>query len=186
MQQSDRLALLEQGTLERPGPYGRLVRLVLGILCSFTVYELFRIDTFIIQSPVTAIPGIIPMVIVAACIFNYVVNIGFGKSWGRWPLYISIAGFLTIAAISWLTFGSPDHPLPGIALWLWLLYLYAHLGFSFLLAAIIGTPGCEMRAIPEFVGKLSGRAVAEHPCPAACITKIDEWEQRRHSRPKAS
>lgn len=179
MKQSDPLALLEQGTLGRPGTYGRLVRLALGILCSYALYELFEHGRFVIQSPVTAIPNIAMLVIPAIFVVNYVVNIGFGRSWGRWPAYVSVLALVVIAAVSWLISGTPDHVILGIALWIWLVYFYAHLGTSFLLAAIIATPGCEMRAIPEFVGKLTGREVAEHRCPAAFIAKIDAWEPRR-------
>ena len=72
-----------------------------------------------------------------------------------------------------------DHPLFGAALWAWLVYFFAHLGVSFILSAIIATPGCEMRAIPHLFGKISGRAVAEHHCPASFITGIDAWESKR-------
>jgi hypothetical protein len=184
MKQSDSLALLEQGTLARPGPYGRLLRLALGILCSYALYELFKHGRFIIQSPVTVIPNIAMLVIPAVLMVNYVVNIGFGRSWGRWPCYVSVLAWLMTVAVSWLTTGTPDHVLPGIALWIWLVYFYAHLGISFLLAAIIATPGCEMRAIPELAGKLTGRPVAEHRCPAAILTQIDKWEPRRRRRPQ--
>lgn len=183
MKQSDPLALLEQGTLGRPGPYGRLVRLALGILCSFTVYELFEHSRFLIQSPVTAIADIMMMLIPAIFIFNYVVNIGFGKSWGRWPAYVLFLVLLVFALVSWLSFGTPNNAIFGIALWTWLVYFYAHLGVSFILAAVIATPGCEMRAIPELTGKVTGRPVAEHPCPAGCITKLDEWESRLRHQP---
>ena len=77
------------------------------------------------------------MVFAAIIIINYVVNIGFGKSWGRWPSYFSIGAALLLAVMAWLAFGTPDHPLFGAALWAWLVYFYAHLGVSFILSAII-------------------------------------------------
>ena len=37
MKQSDPLQLVEQGSLDRPGPIGRVVRVALGILCSYAL-----------------------------------------------------------------------------------------------------------------------------------------------------
>ncbi len=174
---------MEQGSLDRPGPIGRVVRLALGILCSYALYVLIVYRATIIATPVSALASLTVMVLAALFIINYVVNIGFGKSFGRWPIYISIAVMLLVAAMSWLAFGTPDHPMLGAVVWLWLVYFYLHLGVSFLLAAAIATPGCEMRAIPELLGRLTGRTVAEHHCPASFITRIDAWERGRIAPP---
>jgi hypothetical protein len=123
------------------------------------------------------------MVFAAIFIMNYVVNIGFGKSWGRWPSYTTLVAAALLSGLGWLLFGTPDHPVLGVALWLWLMYFYTHLGFSFLLAATIATPGCEMRSIPELLGRIIGRAAQEHHCPASFITKIDAWERGRGTSP---
>lgn len=179
MKQSDPLELVEEGSLARPGPVGRLVRLLVGAACMFALYELVLYRESIVQAPISALPNIAIMVIATILIINYVVNIGFGKSWGRWPSYVLVGSTLLVAAVAWLIFGTPNHALHGAVLWAWMVYFFAHLGASFVLAAIIATPGCEMRAIPELVGKMSGRHAAEHHCPAAFINKIDEWERNR-------
>jgi hypothetical protein len=178
MKQSDPLQLVEEGSLTRPGPVGRIVRLALGMLCLYAIYELLLYHEAIINTPISVIPNISLLVFVAILIINHVVNIGFGKSWGRIPSYLSIAAMLIFAGVSWLTFGTLDHALLGAVLWGWLFYFYAHLGLSFVLSAIIATPGCEMRSIPELLGRLSARAVQEHHCPASFITKIDDWEKK--------
>jgi hypothetical protein len=179
VKQSDPLQLVNEGTLEPPGPVGRLVRMSLGFACFYALYVLVLHIQSIIQTPVSVLPNIALLVFAAIIIINYVINIGFGKSWGRWPSYFSIGAALLLALIGWLVFGTADHPLFGAALWAWLMYFFAHLGVSFVLSAIIATPGCEMRAIPHLFGKISGRAVAEHHCPASFITKIDAWESKR-------
>ena len=183
MKQSDPLQLVEEGSLDRPGPIGRIVRLVLGIVCSYALYQLIVYRASIIATPVSVLANLTVMVLAALFIINYVVNIGFGKSFGRWPSYVSIAAVLLFAMMSWLAFGTPDHPMLGVVLWLWLVYFYLHLGVSFVLAAAIATPGCEMRAIPELVGRLTGRRVEEHHCPASFITRIDAWERGRVAPP---
>jgi len=179
VKQSDPLQLVDEGTLRRPGPVGRLARLALGIACFYALYVLVLHIQNIIQTPVSVLPNIAVLVFAAIFIINYVVNIGFSKSWGRWPSYLSFGAALLLAVIAWLAFGTADHPLFGAALWAWLFYFFSHLGVSFVLSAIIATPGCEMRAIPHLFGKISGRAVAEHNCPASFIAEIDAWESKR-------
>lgn len=178
MKQSDPLQLVDEGSLERPGPVGRIVRLALGIACLYAIYELLVYHQTIISTPVSVLPNISLLVFAAIFIINYVVNIGFGMSLGRWPSYVSVSTLLILAGISWVMFGTPDHALLGVVFWAWLIYFFAHLGLSFVLAAIIATPGCEMRSIPELLGRMIGRAAQEHHCPAAFITKVDAWEKR--------
>lgn len=67
----------------------------------------------------------------------------------------------------------------GVPLNRWLGYFYGHLGVSFLLAAAIGTPGCEMRSIPELIGRARGTPSHEHRCPVGFLARIDEWERGR-------
>ena len=55
------------------------------------------------------------------------------------------------------------------------LYAFIHLGLSFLLAAVFGTPGCEMRAQPILIGRMMGHEVRDHECPGP-IGTIDRWE----------
>ena len=59
-------------------------------------------------------------------------------------------------------------------------YVYAHLGLSFLLSAILATPGCEMRAIPHLAGILTRAPAREHYCPGF-LDNVDRWERARHS-----
>jgi hypothetical protein len=181
MKQSDPLQLVGAGSFERPGPVGRLVRLSLGIACLYGLYELILHHQSIIERPVSVLPNLAIPVIVALLIINYVVNIGFGRSWGRWPSNVSVVVGMALAFLGWMLLGTPNHPVLGFALWLWLVCFCAHLGISFLLAALIATPGCEMRSIPELLGRISGRVTKEHHCPAALISRVDIWENRTKS-----
>ena len=106
MKQSDPLQLVEEGSLDRPGPVGRIVRLALGMVCTYALYVLIIYRANIIATPVSALPDLTVMVLAALFIINYVVNIGFGKSFGRWPSYVSIAAMLLFATMSWLAFGT--------------------------------------------------------------------------------
>lgn len=181
MKQSDALQLVAPGTLIRPGPVGRSVRLALGLLCLYVVFETIRYWGTTSLQPVATLDERVLILLAPLCITNYVVNIGFTKSWGHRPLVLSGVTLIAFAAISALVTGTADGLVLGVPLNLWLIYFYGHLGVSFVLAAVLATPGCEMRAIPELLGRVRGEASEEHHCPAAFITKIDEWEQRRRS-----
>jgi hypothetical protein len=91
------------------------------------------------------------------------------------PTGVSVANRKAHALIA----GSFNSPIFGIPLIFGWHTFYGHLGIAFVLSAIIATPGCEMRSIPDLFGRVIGKPSEEHHCPAAFITKIDEWEHRR-------
>lgn len=181
MKQSEPLELVDPGTLTRPGPIGRLVRLSLGALCLYVFADLFYYAEWTVTQPFSSLANRFLVLLAPLCIFNYVVNIGYSKSWGRRPLLLSLIALAVFAGIAFLFTSNFDSPILGVPLNLWLGYFYGHLGFSFTLSAVLATPGCEMRAIPELFGRMRGTPSEEHHCPAAFISKIDEWEHRRTS-----
>jgi hypothetical protein len=166
----------KQGTLPPPGPLGRLLRLALGILILKLVYDwLFTID-----SGDYAQPFILFWIAFSIALAPYVVNIGFGINSGAKPRYI-LAGSWILAGIAGFLL---EATLRSEFLWsvveLTQVYLYGHLGISFLLSAILSTPGCEMRAISHLLGKVSGHGSQEHYCPGF-IDNVDRWERERAS-----
>lgn len=173
------LELVDQGSLVRPGPIGRLVRLLLGMLCLYGFWELVRVAPYVIEKPFELLPNLAMMILVVLCVFNYVVNIGFSKDWKYYPTLTSLLVFVFLGLLSFLTANSVASTLFGLLLSLWMGYFYSHLGISFVLAAIMATPGCEMRAIPEFFGKITKQNVKEHHCPSSIISGIDRWERER-------
>ncbi len=72
--------------------------------------------------------------------------------------------------------GDFEGPFFAYVLWGWLFYIFTHLGAAFLIAAIIGTPGCEMRAFHDLWSRLTGISTKEHVCPVGPLTPIDRWE----------
>ena len=173
------LKLLEQGTLSRAGPIGRIVRLTLGLLCMYALWEITNIAANFIAQPVRFLPNLSLLLLAPFCIFNYVINIGYSKDWHRYPLIASLVSFAVIALGGYIINGDVNSNLLGIALIAWLGYFFGHLGVSFLIAAVLATPGCEMRAIPELIGKVTGKASSEHQCPVSFISGIDNWERKR-------
>lgn len=173
------LELVDEGSLTRPGPIGRLVRLGLGTLCVYGLWQLLTVSPDFIERPIELLPNLSLMILVVFCVFNYVVNIGFSKDWNNYPLIFSLSLLVIVAIVGFLITGSPGSPFLGGLIVLWMGYFYAHLGVSFILAAILATPGCEMRAVPELIGRVSKSQTKEHHCPSSIISGIDRWESAR-------
>lgn len=168
------------GGLVRPGPIGRIVRLLLGAASAWAIWD------NLVQpgpqawltshlGPVQLNVGTLIVVGIGLWVFDEVINIGWGRHWGNIP-QLSVIGVVGIGALVGLVLtGSVWSPLLGAIVYAWLFYTFAHLGLSFVLAAGLGTPGCEMRSIPQLLAKLSGREYREHVCPSP-IHSLDVWE----------
>ena len=175
------LKLDEPGTLPRPGPVGRLARLVFGLLCLSYVYGLITVGGDL-QSPSGNIRPIIWNGILAGLlVVSYVVNIGYSRAWKKWPAVVSATALAAVASVGYLMSGTVETLALALLMWAWELYIFGHLGISFLLAAIIATPGCEMRALHDLYSRVTGVATKEHYCPVGPLNPIDQWEAR--SRP---
>jgi hypothetical protein len=169
------------GTLPRPGPIGRLVRLLWGILLAYAVYDLLtHRGGFVRESmPYWTVWIYVPLLL---AVFPYVVNIGFGLNWRAWPRRIVIAILAVGMLFSRLATGDVWWtPELGWFVYLWFLYFCTHLGSSFLVAAVIATPGCEMRALPHLWTLVTGNPTSEHYCPGM-MNKVDGWERSRADR----
>lgn len=168
------------GTLNSPGPIGRIVRLLFGMGCLFFIIMIMTKGTAgLVGFSFPSHPGWWVGIVMGFYVFSYVINIGYTRTWGRWPqLIISlvIISFVAFYLIRWRSFWGPSL---GWFILLWLAYVYGHLGISFILAGVLATPGCEMRAIPDFWARIFGHESKEHRCPSF-IGQVDRWEANRH------
>lgn len=172
----------KKGTLPKPLIIGRMVRFLLGLSCFYFVYELIHYGDAVIYSlEYNAMTWF--ALILAVYLVNHVVSIGFGKKWGRKPqiilVLLSAALIILSLIIEGQVLGSPFR----YFLYTFLFYLYLHLGTSMILASIIATPGCEMRAIPHLYTILTSNQTKEHYCPGF-IDNIDRWEMKRFGKEK--
>lgn len=173
------LKLDEPGTLPRPGPVGRLARLVFGLLCLSYVYGLIMISSDIMSPTGNARTMIWNGILPGLFLVSYVVNIGFSRAWKKWPAIVSSIAFAAVALVGHVTSGAVETATLARMIWGWELYVFAHLGLSFLLAAIIGTPGCEMRAYHDLYSRVTRVPTKEHYCPVGPLHPIDQWEAGR-------
>jgi hypothetical protein len=150
------------------------VRLLLGSGALYVLYQVVAHRAALLEDTLPDLQWL-PLVLLALYVFPYVVNLGWGRSWGRWPQIAIVVLVAGVAAVGFMATGAVWGKAAGTLLFLWLAYTFGHLGLSFLLAAGIATPGCEMRAIPHLWALLSGRAAAEHHCPGP-MDGVDRWE----------
>lgn len=165
------------GTLVRPGPLGRLVRLLLGLVCMHFAYDwIFTFDYTDVRAELLWV-----WVALSVYFAADVVNIGYGVRWSWWPRAAVVA---VIAIGAGLAYGIEG---TLVSEWLWQplrwteAYLFGHLGIAFLLATVLGTPGCEMRSIPDLYARIAGGAAEEHYCPGH-IDAVDRFEHRLYAR----
>lgn len=170
------LKLDEPGSLPKPGPLGRLLRLLFGVLCLWYVSGLILVAGNLIAADgriqLKIWNGILP----GFFLVSYVVNIGFSRAWRKWPTIVSGVGLAIIAGTGFAISGTIDSALFARGIWIWELYVFSHLGAAFVVAAIIGTPGCEMRAFHDLFSRLSGVPTKEHFCPVGPLNAVDRWE----------
>lgn len=163
----------------RPGPIGRLVRLVLGVLCTQSAVGagMSLIDG------VSGFPdggdGLLIAAGVAAWLTPWVYDVGLGMSLGgRWRMLV--AGGLVAAAAIGMGFGAAATGF-HVGLLGWIVVTLGWLGVSFLVAAVLRTPGCEMRALPHLANLLTRGSRELVACPGP-LQPLDEWEARTSGR----
>ena len=173
------LKLDEPGSLPRPGPIGRFARLSFGALCLWHVYWLLQVSTNLISSDGHIRTVIWNGIVIGLLLVSYVINIGYSRAWKKWPALVSAGALVAIAGFGFLTTGAFETSMLARSIWVWELYVFGHLGLAFVLAAVIATPGCEIRAFHDLFSRVTGTPTKEHYCPIGPLTPIDQWEARR-------
>ena len=173
------LKLQEAGALVKPGPIGRIVRLGFGAATLSYAFMLWgaRADLMIEGQQIR--PLILNGVLPGLFLISYIVNIGFSRAWKKWPALVSILLIGAAAIVGYVQTGAFQSPLLARTIHAWELYLYGHLGLAFVLAGLMGAPGCEMRALHHLFSFVTGRPAHEHHCPVGPLNAIDHWEAKQ-------
>ena len=174
------LRLEETGSLPKPGPIGRVVRLAFGALCVYYVVGLIDVSGDLIGSDGHIRTVVWNGVLIGLFLISYIVNIGFSRAWKKWPAILCAGVFIALAGYGQVTQGAIETNALASAIWGWELYLFSHLGTAFIISAVISTPGCEMRAFHDVYSRLSGLPTKEHFCPVGPLHPIDKWESNRN------
>ena len=163
------------GTFPKPGLVGRAVRLGWGVVLALVIWNAIRYHVVFLDTNVPYWTTWIGIAI-ALMVTPYVVNIGWGRNWRGAPRLVVILGIGAGMLASRLILGTWWSGALGWAVLAWYVYTFGHLGISFVLAAVLATPGCEMRSIPHLWTIVTGRPTREHICPGH-IARVDAWER---------
>lgn len=148
----------------QPGFVGRAIRVLLAL-------AVFGLGSGLVRNApgfwdgiswsLHTIPLAAPIVLTSAWVVNELTRL----RWGWWTL-AAILGVMAVAAgISWALGEGLWGPVFGIAFWTWMTAWVVLLGPALLLAAILGTPGCEMRSYAHLIARLRGRDIEAVACP---------------------
>ena len=177
------MARLEQpGTFPKPGPIGRIVRLVLGLVLLLSAYS--AAHRIYAGTPPLSTSASDPTFWLAAALsfvgLRDMIDGGFGQWWGRWAQAAVLALAVAAAGIDVLWSGSVWEPALGWLVNGLMMVVLGYIGLNIVLQALIASPGCEVRAIPHLIGRLRGQATAEYRC--LVFGPLDAWEARLWTR----
>lgn len=168
--------LHQAGTIQKPGFLGRLVRFLSAALMIYlTVVVIDNYQRYLNGEVHDAMLWF--LVFLALHLLPPVINISFGVNLKSRPQWWFILAFFISVYIGYLVEGAGWGLVSGSLVLALQLYVFIHLAISFFLAAVIATPGCEMRSIPHLIALISKKDASEHYCPGY-IDNVDRWERK--------
>ena len=131
------------GTLPHPGPVGRIVRLLMGLLVlRFLAGNVVQFEGFVAPRSSSDLPASLLFgSLFAFVLFGEVVRRGIGPRWARPAQITLVAAMFGVMAIDLVWYGDWWGPPMGLLVFVVIVYTLAHLGVSFLVAAAFATPG---------------------------------------------
>lgn len=164
----------------RPGPIGRIVRLALAVVLADLVVTLIGVlaDGFS-GWPGGRVVELLLGISLTLWLAPTVWDVGLGRSLGAGWHAVAVAG-AAMAAMGGLLAGAPA---TWAAYWTvaWIVVTLGWLGVSFVLAALLRTPGCEMQALRHGWNLVTGDSGGFVACPGP-LQPLDEWEARTTGR----
>ena len=113
----------------------------------------------------------------ALVLLSWTVNLGFRRRWGKRPFWVASAVIVVAIGIDFVLYGDFwGMPLAVVLLTL-SIYVHGHMGFCHVLASILATPGCEMRAPAHFASLVTRSQAKLVVCPGIW-SRLDAWEAR--------
>ncbi len=166
--------------VERTGPIGRLVRLLMAaglfLALAYPLASLPRLfDPALASEPMLWILTGISLLAIP-----YVLDVGLAWGHGQRIQLLAVGIGLALLVSNLVLYDSLWGPVLAIfvlALQTWVL---GALALGYLLAAILGTPGCELRSYQHLASLVSDKAAEPTFC-AAGLDSLDAWEAGRRS-----
>lgn len=161
--------------VESTGPIGRLVRLVMAaglfLALAYPLASLPRLfDPALGSEAMTWL-----LTIIALLAIPYVLDVGLAWGYGQRAQVMAAGVGLALLASNLFLYGDLWGPILAIYALLLQVWVLGTLAVGYLLAAILGTPGCELRSYAHLASLVSDRAREPMFC-AAGLDKLDAWE----------
>lgn len=167
--------LAPAGWLSRAGKLG------MGVLQIFLVFQLIVNYKIVFSESMPSNSGLVIAVVLAFALLSWTLNLGFKRQWGARPFYVAVGVVCVSMVVGYFLNGSVwGVPLASV-LYVVTVYVHGHMGPCHVLAAVLATRGCEMRAPDHLLAILRGKQAELHICPGAW-SRIDEWEARARGR----
>ena len=168
-------------SLAPAGIIGRVGKLSMGVAQLLGVYVLVRNYELVVSPVAPRDVGFWIFVGLAFALLSWTINLGFQRAWRSRPFLIA-TGLALVTGLFGLTIqGAIWNPSFALVVYVVTVYVHGHMGFCHVLASIIATPGCEMRAIDHVRAMLTGKVAELRICPGIW-TRLDEWEARVRGR----
>lgn len=168
------------GVPHLPGPVGRTVRLALGIVSlQAAVGAVLALVDGVSGPPRTSDTGLVIAALIAFWLTPSVFDVGLGTRLGNgWRL--AVAGGIALSAAVGLALGAVGTGF-SIGVLVWVAVTLGWLGVAFLVAVVLRTPGCEMRALQHLASVVRSEDREFVACPGP-LQPLDEWEARTTGR----
>jgi len=179
---------MKQESIPAVGAIGRILRTVTGGFQLYFVWSAVYYFAELRYIPYEKQPVFWAFTALGIYFLPWAINLGFHKvlrinrQWWFGALTLG-----AVAAFGWnyTHYQTSLQPVLSTYLMVAAIYAHGHIGFSNLIAGIVGLPGCEMRVIPYFLGRMSGKDTELALCPGLWAP-IDRWEaglRQNHRRP---
>lgn len=162
-------------TLSPAGIVSRTGKLMMGLLQIWLVFVLVTNPQIVRSETPPFSIGLLAAVGLAFLLLPWTVNLGFNKKWHSKPLIAALIALGLAANVGFAAGGSLWNVPTALVLYVITIYVHGHMGICHVIAALIATPGCEMRAIPQVWSKITRSNTEFHVCPGMW-SKIDDWE----------
>ncbi len=167
-----------EASIPPAGTLGRLLRVLAGGFQLYFVWSAqhyfskLRYESFEDQPVFWAVAAL------GIYLLPWALNLGFNRTLqiGRqWWFGALALGAVIAAGWGYVQFDSAWAPVLSTYLIVAAMYAHGHIGISNLIAGVVGLRGCEMRVIPYFLARMSGKDTELALCPGLW-TPIDRWE----------
>ncbi len=164
--------------LTNPGIFGRIGRLIFGLFSLWFVRESITFFEYFVSTPAFSKSiGYLVGVAIAYWVLPDVVNIGFNRRWGNRSQKLFILVAIGAILFDLLVYASWWGPPLGWVILVMAIFTHLYLGLSHILAAVISTPGCEMRSLPHLWALINKQPVETVVCPGHW-EMVDQWEAK--------